>query len=52
MVELFIYIQNVMPVVGTVLYPVIPFINVIEIRTHRSSSLNAHILGALLLLIV
>ena len=38
-----------MPIVGTVLYPVIPFINVTEIRTLRSSSLNAHILGALLL---
>ena len=33
------YIQNVMPIVGTVLYPVIPFINVTEIRTLRSSSL-------------
>ena len=43
------YIQNVMPIVGTVLYSVIPFINVTEIRTLRSSSLNAHILGALLL---
>ena len=52
MVEPFTYIQNVMPIVGTVLYPVIPFINVTEIRTLRSSSLNAHILGALLLLIV
>ena len=30
-------------------YPVVPFINVTEIRTLRSSSLNAHILGALLL---
>ena len=49
MVGPFTYIQNVMPVVGTVLYPVIPFINVTEIRTLRSSSLNAHILGALLL---
>ena len=38
-----------MPIVGTVLYPVIPFINVTEIRTLRSSSLNAHILDALLL---
>ena len=49
MVEPFTYIQNVMPIVGTVLYPVIPFINVTEIRTLRSSFLNAHILGALLL---
>ena len=38
-----------LPIVGTVLYPVIPFINVTEIRTLRSSSLNAHILSALLL---
>ena len=38
-----------MPIASTVLYPVIPFINVTEIRTLRSSSLNAHILGALLL---
>ena len=37
------------PIFGTVLYPVIPFINVTEIRTLRSSSLNTHILGALLL---
>ena len=37
-------------VVGTViLYPVIPFINVTEIRTLRSSSLDARILGARLL---
>ena len=43
----FTYIQNVMPIVGTVLYTVIPFINVAEIRTLLSSSLNAHILGAL-----
>ena len=50
MVEPFTYIQNVMPIVDTViLYPVIPFINVTEIRTLRTSSLNAHILGALLL---
>ena len=50
MVGPFTYIQNVMPIVDTViLYPVIPFINVTEIRTLRSSSLNAHILGALLL---
>ena len=49
MVGPFTYIQNVMPIVGTVLYPVIPFINVTEIRTLRSSSLNAHILSALLL---
>ena len=49
MVGPFTYIKNVMPIVGTVLYPVIPFINVTEIRTLRSSSLNAHILGALLL---
>ena len=49
MVGPFTYIQNVMPIAGTVLYPVIPFINVTEIRTLRSSSLNAHILGALLL---
>ena len=47
MVGPFTYIQNVMPIAGTVLYPVIPFINVTEIRTLRSSSLNAHILGAL-----
>ena len=45
----FTYIQNVMRIVGTVLYPAIPFINVTEIRTLRSTSLNAHILGALLL---
>ena len=44
MVGPFTYIQNVMPIVDTViLYPVIPFINVTEIRTLRSSSLNAHI---------
>ena len=49
MVEPITYIQNVRPIVGTVLYPVIPFINVTEIRTLRSSSLNACILGALLL---
>ena len=49
MVGPFSYIQNVMPIVGTVLNPVILFINVTEIRTLRSSSLNAHILGALLL---
>ena len=49
MVGPFTYIQKVMPIVGTVLYPLIPFINVTEIRTLRSSSLNAHILGALLL---
>ena len=50
MVAPFTYIQNVIPIVDTVtLYPVIPFINVTEIRTLRSSSLNAHILGALLL---
>ena len=48
MVGPFTYIQKVMPIVGTVLYPVIPFINVTEIRTLRSSSLNARILGALL----
>ena len=49
MVGPFNYVQNVMPIVDTViLYPVIPFINVTElIRTLRSSSLNAHILGAL-----
>ena len=40
----FTYIQNVMPIADTVLYPVIPFINVTEIRTLGSSSLNAHIL--------
>ena len=56
----FTYIQNVMPIVDTVLYHVIlnifpckknmfGCINVTEIRTLRSSSLNAHILGALLL---
>ena len=49
MVGPFTYIQNVMPIVGTVLYPVVPFINFTEIRTLRSSSLNAYILGALLL---
>ena len=50
MVEPFTYIQNVMPIVDTVImYLVIPFINVTEIRTLRSSFLNAHILGALLL---
>ena len=49
MVGSFTYIQNVMLIVGTVFYPVVPFINVTEIRTLRSSSLNAHILGALLL---
>ena len=50
MVGPFTYIQNVMPIVDTViLYPVIPFINVTEIRTLRSSSLNARIPGALLL---
>ena len=46
------YIKNVMPIVDTViLYPEIPFINVTEIRTLRSSSpsLNARMLGALLL---
>ena len=52
MVKPFTYIQNVMPIVGTVLYHVITFINVTEIRTLHSSSLNAHILGALLLLTV
>ena len=49
MVGPFTYIQNVMSIVGTVLYPAIPVINVTEIRTHRSSFLNAHILDALLL---
>ena len=50
MVGPFNYVQNVMAIVDTViLYPVIPVINVTEIRTLRSSSLNAHILGALLL---
>ena len=50
MVGPFNYVQNVMPIVDTViLYPVIPVINVTEIRTLRSSSLNSHILGALLL---
>ena len=49
MVGPFTYIQNVMPIVGTVFYPVIPFINVTEIRTLRSSPLNAGILSALLL---
>ena len=52
MVGPFTYIQNVMPIVivdTVILYPVIPFINVTEIKTLRSSSLNAHILGALLL---
>ena len=44
-----IHIQNVMPIVDTVLYPGIPFINVTEIRTLRFSSLHAHKLGALLL---
>ena len=45
----FTYIQNVVPIGGTVFYPVIPFINVTEIWTLRSSSLNARIPGALLL---
>ena len=46
----FTYIQNVMPIVGTVtLNPVIPFINVTETRTFRSSASNARMLGALLL---
>ena len=50
MVGPFTYIQNVMPIVDTViLYPVIPFINVTEIRTLRSSSLNPRILGAIFL---
>ena len=49
MVGPFTYIQNVMPIVGTVLYPVIPVINVTKIRTLRSSSLNARILSTLLL---
>ena len=50
MVGPFTYIQNVMPIVDTViLYPEIPFINVTEIRTLRSSFLNARMLGALLL---
>ena len=49
MVGPFNYIQNAMLIVGTVLYPVIPFINVTEIRTLRSSSLNARILSTLLL---
>ena len=49
MVGPFTYIQNVMPIVGTVLHPVIPFINVTEIRTLLSSFLNAHILDALFL---
>ena len=50
MVGPFTYIQNVLLIVDTViLYPVIPFINVTEIRTLRSSSLNTHIFGALLL---
>ena len=49
MVEPITYIQNVRPIVGTVLYPVIPFTNVTEVRTLRSASLNACILGALLL---
>ena len=49
MVGPFTYIQDVMPIVGTVLYPAIPFINFTEIRTLRSSSINLHILGALLL---
>ena len=44
MVGPFSYIQNVMPIVGTViLYPVIPFINVTEITTLPSCPLNAHI---------
>ena len=45
-----LHLHTVMPIVDTViLYPVIPFINVTEIRTLRSSSLNARILGELLL---
>ena len=46
MVGPFTYVQDVMPIVDKVLYPVIPFINVTEIRTLRSSFLNAYILGA------
>ena len=51
MVGPFTYIQNVMPIVDTavILYSVISFINVTEIRTLRSSSLNTRIPGALLL---
>ena len=50
MVGPFNYVQNVMPIVDTViLYAVIPVINVTEIRTLRSFSLNGHILGARLL---
>ena len=51
MVGPFTYIQNVMPIVDTavILYSVISFINVTEIRMLRSSSLNTRILGALLL---
>ena len=49
MVGPFTYVQNVMPIIDTViLYPVIAFINVTEIRTLRPSSLNTHTLGALL----
>ena len=44
MVGPFTYIQKVMSIVGTVLCPAIPVINVTEIRTHHSSFLNAHIL--------
>ena len=51
MVGPFTYIHNVMPIVDTavILYSVISFINVTEIRTLRSSSLNTRIPGALLL---
>ena len=38
MVGPFTYIQNVMPIVGAVLYPVIPFIDVTETRTLLSPS--------------
>ena len=45
----FMGFHTVFVVDTVILYPVIPFINVTEIRTLRSSSLNARTLGALLL---
>ena len=47
----FTYIQNKMPIVGMqlLLNHALSFIDVTETRTLRSSSLNAHMLGTLLL---
>ena len=42
MVGPFTCIQNVMPIVGTVLYPVIPFINVTEMRVVQYSDKFMH----------